>query len=81
LIAELVTAVDHGMTPRQALVAATINSAALMGLEKLGRLAPNQEGDFVALDGDPTLDIHALEKIRLVVFKGKVIVDKTKPTS
>lgn len=81
LIAELVTAVDHGMTPRQAMVAATINSAALMGLEKLGRLAPNQEGDFVAVDGDPTSDIHALEKIRVVVFKGKVIVDKTKPTS
>lgn len=81
VIAELLACVEHGMAPKQAIVAATINSAALVGLAKLGRLSSGMEGDFVAMDGDPTTDIHAIERIRLVVFKGRVIVDSTKPTS
>jgi imidazolonepropionase-like amidohydrolase len=81
IIAELLACVAHGMAPRQAIVSATINSAALVGLPKLGHLSSGMEGDFVAMDGDPTADIQAIEKIRVVVFKGRVIVDRTKPTS
>jgi len=81
IIGELLMCVEHGMPAKQAIVSATINSAALVGLTKLGRLSSGMEGDFVAMDGDPTVDIHAIEKIRVVVFKGKVIVDRTRPTS
>jgi imidazolonepropionase-like amidohydrolase len=81
VFAELVTDVDHGMSARQALVSATLQSAALLGLERLGRLAPGMEGDFIAMDGDPLADIHAIERVRVVVFKGKVVEDKTKPVS
>jgi imidazolonepropionase-like amidohydrolase len=81
IIAELLACVAHGMPPKQAIVSATINSAALVGLAKLGRLSSAMEGDFVAMDGDPTADIHAIEKIRVVVFRGRIIVDRTKPTS
>jgi imidazolonepropionase-like amidohydrolase len=80
IIAELLTCVEHGMTAKQAIVSATINSAALVGLTKLGRLSSGMEGDLVAMDGDPTADIHAIERIRVVVFKGKVIADRTGPT-
>jgi imidazolonepropionase-like amidohydrolase len=39
------------------------------------------EGDFIAMDGDPLTDIHAIERVRLVVFKGKIVSDRTKPVS
>jgi len=77
IVAELVTDVEHGMTPRQALEAGTLRSAALLGLDKLGSLAAGMEGSLIAMDGNPLTDIHALERIRFVVFKGKVVTDNT----
>jgi len=81
IIAELVTDVEHGMTGQEALVSATLHGAALLGLETLGALAPGMEGDFIAVDGDPLTDIHAIERVRVVVFKGSVVTDKRGPTS
>jgi imidazolonepropionase-like amidohydrolase len=81
IIAELVTDVEHGMSARQALVSATLHGAALVGLDTLGTLAPGMEGDFIAMDGDPLADIHAIERVRVVVFKGIVVTDKRGPTS
>jgi len=70
---ELVTEVKYGMTPRQALESGTITGAELLGMDKLGRLAPGMEGDLIAVEGDPLSDIHALEKVRFVLFKGAVM--------
>jgi len=70
---ELVTDVKYGMTPRQALESGTITGASLLGLDKLGRLATGMEGDLIAVEGDPLTDIHALEKVRFVLYKGAVI--------
>jgi len=70
---EMITMVKYGATPKQALVAATINSAALAGWSDMGTLAVGKEADFVALDGDPTVDIAAVKKTRAVVFQGKVV--------
>ena len=70
---ELVTDVKYGMTPRQALEAGTLHGAVLLGLPNLGRLNPGMEGDLIAVEGDPLSDIHALEKVRAVIFKGKII--------
>ena len=84
IFAELVADVEHGMSPKQAIQSATLRSAALLGLDKLGSLAPGMEGDFIAVDCDPLADIHAIERVRLVVFKGKVVTDKmpaAKPAS
>jgi imidazolonepropionase-like amidohydrolase len=77
VFAELVTDVEHGMSTRQALESATIRGAALVGLDRVGTLATGMEGDLIAVDGDPLADIHALEKVRLVVFKGRIVTDKT----
>jgi len=79
VFAELITDVEHGMSARQALVSATLHGAALLGLTTLGTLAPGMEGDFIATDGDPLADIHAIDRVRVVVFKGKIIADRTKP--
>jgi len=70
---EMITEVKYGMTPQQALVAGTKTSAALLGLEQLGTVETGKEGDLVAVEGDPLSDIHALEKVRAVVFQGRSV--------
>lgn len=75
IIAELVTDVERGMDARLAVQTATLNGAALLGLPALGALGPGMEGDFIAVEGDPLADIHALEKVRMVVFKGRIVTD------
>lgn len=70
---ELVTEVKYGMTPRQALESGTIAGAALLGLDKLGQIAPGMEADLIAVEGDPLADIHALEKVRFVLYKGAMV--------
>ncbi|MGE5243945.1 MAG: amidohydrolase family protein [Betaproteobacteria bacterium] len=77
IIAELVSDVEHGMTARQAIETATLNGAALLGIPTLGALEPGMEGDFLAVNGDPLNDIHALQKVEMVVYKGRVVTDET----
>lgn len=70
---EMITEVKYGMTAQQALVSGTKTSAALLGLDQLGTIENGKEGDLVAVEGDPLNDIHALEKVRAVVFQGKSV--------
>ncbi len=70
---EMISEVKYGMTPQQALVSGTKTSAALLGLDQLGTVETGKEGDLVAVEGDPLSDIHALEKVRAVVFQGKSV--------
>src|SRR5271155_4537295 len=70
---EMIAEVKYGMTPQQALVSGTKTSAALLGLDQLGTVETGKEGDLVGVDGDPLSDIHALEKVRAVVFQGKSV--------
>jgi imidazolonepropionase-like amidohydrolase len=70
--------VKAGMTPEQALAAATTTAAALLGMEKdLGRVAPGFYADLVAVEGDPLSNIDVLfTGVRWVMKAGKVMVDK-----
>ncbi len=70
--------VQAGMTPAQALQTATVNGAALLGMErKLGRIAPGYYADIVAVEGDPLTDIGVvIDKVRWVMKGGAVVVDK-----
>lgn len=72
--------VKAGMSPRQALAAATTNGAALLGMEKsLGAIAPGYYADLVAVEGDPLADINVvINNVRWVMKGGKVVVDKIK---
>ena len=70
---EMIAEVKYGMTPQQALVSGTKTSAELIGLDRLGTIETGKEGDLVAVEGDPLSDIHALEKVRAVIFQGKSI--------
>lgn len=70
---EVITEVKFGMTPEQALTAATKHGAELLGLDDLGTVAVGKEGDLVAVQGDPMSDIHVLENMKAVVYKGASI--------
>ncbi|MBV8684243.1 MAG: amidohydrolase family protein [Caulobacteraceae bacterium] len=63
---ELRLMVEAGLTPAQALAIATRNAAELMHLNDRGVLAPGRRADFVVVDGDPSADIRALDRIEAV---------------
>jgi imidazolonepropionase-like amidohydrolase len=65
--------VTNGMTPLQALRAATINDAKMMHWgDRLGAVKTSFLADLIAVDGDPTRDITAIGKVKLVM-KGGVV--------
>jgi imidazolonepropionase-like amidohydrolase len=65
--------VRYGMTPMQAIQAATIESARLLRKEKdIGSIAPGKWADLVAVAGDPLEDIRLLEHVKGVVKQGRL---------
>jgi imidazolonepropionase-like amidohydrolase len=69
---ELWAMVDRGMTPMQALHAATVMSAELVGVEDRGRLVPGLLADIIAVPGNPAEDITLTQDVRFVM-KGGVV--------
>ncbi|HWP95141.1 MAG TPA: amidohydrolase family protein [Gammaproteobacteria bacterium] len=68
--------VRWGMTPMQAIQAATVNAAALMGwTDRVGALRPGLYADMIAVADDPFVDITALERVGFVMKGGTVIKD------
>jgi imidazolonepropionase-like amidohydrolase len=75
-VAEAELYVKAGMTPLQALQAATTQTAKLLGMDKeVGRIAPGQYADIVAIDTDPTENISALRTISFVMKNGTIYRD------
>lgn len=72
---ELIALVDRGMTPLQALRAATTTAAELIDVDDRGRLAPGLLADVIAVAGDPLADITATEDVRFVMKGGQVFRD------
>jgi imidazolonepropionase-like amidohydrolase len=65
--------VKWGMTPMQAIQAATVNAADLLGWQdRVGRLAPGYYADLIAVAGDPLADVTVLEQVGFVMKGGKV---------
>lgn len=65
----------NGMSPADALMAATANAATLLGIEKVaGTIEPGKDADIVALPGNPLQDIHATEHPTFVMKQGVVYV-------
>jgi imidazolonepropionase-like amidohydrolase len=64
----------YGMTPLQAIQAATINAADLMGwADQIGAIEPGKFADMIAVDESPLADIKQLEHVRFVMKGGAVV--------
>jgi imidazolonepropionase-like amidohydrolase len=73
---EFIALVDAGLSPMQALQAATIHAATLLGQEsQLGSLEPGKLADVVAVSGDPALDIASTLSPVFVMKQGRVVVE------
>lgn len=73
---ELELYVEHGMTPEEAVVTATVNAAALIGMEdELGTIEPGRIADLIAVAGDPLSDISVLRNVQVVIQGGRVVRD------
>jgi imidazolonepropionase-like amidohydrolase len=65
--------VKHGMTPMQAIAAATVNAADLLGLSKeVGSIEPGKSADIIAVAGDPLSDVKLLKSVGFVMRAGVV---------
>ena len=65
--------VELGMTPMQAVQAATTRAAELLGRSgQIGVVAEGAEADLVAVEADPLVDVHRLENVAFVMKDGKV---------
>jgi imidazolonepropionase-like amidohydrolase len=64
-----------GLTPMQAIQAATANAARALGVDDtLGTLVPGRAADLLAVDGDPSVRIEDLRSVRLVMKGGRTVV-------
>jgi imidazolonepropionase-like amidohydrolase len=69
--------VKYGMTPAQAIRAATSNAADLIGrASDVGTIAAGKYADIIAVDADPLADVRALEHVSFVMKGGVVYKDK-----
>ena len=67
------TMVEYGMTPLDAIRAATTNAAEALGRTDLGTIAPGRYGDMIAVQGDPLTDVTRLEHVDAVIKGGKMV--------
>jgi hypothetical protein len=74
---ELKLLVDSGLTPLQALQAATINAAKFMGTNKFyGNIQKGKSSDMIVLDANPLKDINAIDHIHMVLCNGQLYSKK-----
>jgi imidazolonepropionase-like amidohydrolase len=62
-----------GLSPREAIAAATSNFADIYGWRDIGRIEPGRVADVLILDADPRSDLAALNHIDRMIFRGAVL--------
>jgi len=70
---EFIYMTEAGMPALEAIKCATVNASQLLGIsDKAGTLEPGKWADIIAVEGDPTKDIHAMGQVRFVMKEGVV---------
>ena len=70
---EFALLVANGLTPREAVAAATTVAAKALSMEnEIGRIAPGMSADMIAVAGDPLSDVRMLEKVDWVMVRGRI---------
>lgn len=70
---EFALMVKHGMSPMEAILAATANAADLIGNDEIGLIEKGRFADLVAVKGDPLKDVREMERVHFVMKAGKVV--------
>lgn len=70
---EMELLVRLGLTPREALAAATGNYAEQFGWRELGQVSAGRRADLLILDADPTLNIQNSTRIHMVMLEGNIL--------
>ena len=79
-VRELQLLVEAGMTPMQAIQAATrVNAELLQWQDRVGSVEAGKLADIIAVPGDPLRDLSLLEKVSMVMLGGKLIDTNTQP--
>jgi enamidase len=73
---EMELLVESGLTPQQALRAATSEAARVLRVSHIGAIAPGRAADLVAVEGDPLRQIQAARNVVLVFRDGRLVVDR-----
>jgi imidazolonepropionase-like amidohydrolase len=74
VIQEMVMFVESGLTPMQAIQAATLNVAKSFRKDKdFGSVEPGKHADIIAVEGDPLQDMWAVHNVRMVMLDGKLV--------
>jgi imidazolonepropionase-like amidohydrolase len=69
--------VKFGMPPVEAIKAATVNAADLLGLSnEIGTIEPGKSADIIAVAGDPLTDVRVLKSVAFVMARGDVVKDE-----
>jgi imidazolonepropionase-like amidohydrolase len=71
---EFETLVRAGVPPLEAIRSATVIAARALGLaESVGTIAPGLTADIIAVEGDPLSDVTALQRVRFVMSRGRLV--------
>jgi len=73
---EFALLVKNGLTPTQAIAAATVAAADLLGRDDIGTLAPGKTADIIAVSGSPLEDVTRLEHVDFVMHRGTVAKER-----
>lgn len=74
---EFLLMVQHGMSPAEAIKAATVNAAALLGLaDEIGTIEAGKAADIIAVSGNPLDNVAALQHVEFVMGSGAVHKDR-----
>jgi len=66
--------VKYGMTPAEAIVAATVSAADLLGVaDQVGTLEPGKRANLIAVSGDPLEDVTVLKRVKFVMKDGHTV--------
>ena len=66
--------VTFGLPAAEALKAATVNAADLLGLaSEIGTIEPGKSADIIAVEGDPLTDVTVLKSVDFVMARGEVV--------
>jgi imidazolonepropionase-like amidohydrolase len=74
---ELASLVQRGLSPLDAIRAATINAAELLSWQdKVGAVEPGKYADLIAVEGDPITDIQVLQQVKFVMKGGELVTNE-----